>query len=77
MTRIIDLHNLELYEALNVAEIAINEGIVQQEERLDLIHGIGDGILKKELHSMLENYSNVIERFELDPLNPGRTKVFF
>ena len=77
MSKVVDLHNLELYEALKVAEAAVNEGIVQKQEKLDLIHGIGDGILKKELHSMLENYSNVIDKFELDPFNPGRTKVFF
>lgn len=77
VTKTLDLHNLSLQEALCKAESEINKGVVEKYHRLDLIHGHGTGILRGELHLLLEEYSNVIDRFELDWLNPGVTKVYF
>lgn len=74
----VNLHGMTLDEAVMVAEGAVNIAIVEQKAYvLYLIHGIGEGILKEKLHEMLLNYSNVIDTFYLDPMNPGVTRVYF
>lgn len=44
------------------------------EKELMIIHGIGEGILKKEVHNVLKNSKIVIE-YGLDMFNPGCTLV--
>ncbi len=44
------------------------------ESELAIIHGIGEGILKKEVHKVLKNNNKVVE-FGLDMFNPGCTLV--
>ena len=39
-----------------------------------IVHGIGTGILKKEVHKVLKNNKKVVE-FGLDMFNPGCTLV--
>lgn len=41
---------------------------------LVIVHGIGEGILKKEVHKVLKNNKKVVE-FGLDMFNPGCTLV--
>lgn len=48
-------------------------------KELFLIHGIGDGILKKELHQLLENETDLVDRFHhgyFEKYGFGATKVW-
>lgn len=71
----VDFHSLNRHEALELVEERLSFAILNRVERLDLIHGIGEGIIKTTLHSWLSNCKHV-RRFELDQYNPGTTLVW-
>ena len=70
----LDLHG----ETREVARILVEEFLEYNyklgELELVIIHGIGEGILKKEVHKVLKNSKKVVE-FGLDMFNPGSTIV--
>ena len=57
----IDLHGYDrLYARLKVNEF-INDNLKLKNEFIVIVHGIGTGILKKEVHETLKNNKNVLE----------------
>ena len=70
----LDLHG----ETKDVARILVEEFLEYNymlgQLELVIIHGIGEGILKKEVHKVLKNNKKVVE-FGLDMFNPGCTLV--
>lgn len=57
----IDLHGLDRDTARVYTNDFIKENIKLKNEFIVIIHGIGSGILKKEVHSTLSKNKNVIE----------------
>ncbi len=72
----IDLHG----ENSSIARILVNEFVDDcfrlQEEYGVIIHGIGEGILRKEVQKALAKNKKV-EEFYIDFQNPGQTIVKF
>ena len=70
----LDLHG----ETKDVARILVEEFIEYNyflgELELVIIHGIGTGVLRKEVHKTLKKNKKVVE-FGLDMFNPGCTLV--
>jgi len=65
----LEIVQLQLNECHNKIEKALNSKIT----KLEIIHGIGEGILKNEVHSILRNYNL---RFYLTQ-DGGATEVYF
>jgi len=72
----IDLHGLNVEEALARVEKRVNDVIIADLDRLEIVHGVGTGALLKAVHHYLSKLS-VVERFKLDEINPGVTIVYF
>ena len=70
----IDLHGLDRVAAKIKVEEFINDNIKLKNKKLIIIHGIGTGILKNEVHKYLKNNKNVLE-YKLYYNNPGQTIV--
>lgn len=70
----LDLHG----ETRDSARILVNEFIEDnyklKHDKLLIIHGIGSGILKKEVHEVLKKNKKV-KRYKLDNFNSGCTIV--
>lgn len=70
----LDLHG----EPKDIARILVEEFLEYNYKlgqlELVIIHGIGEGILKKEVHRVLKN-SKLVAEFGLDMFNPGCTLV--
>ena len=66
----LDLHGLSVQEALLKVEQYIDRGILQHCTRLEIVHGIGSGALRKALHQYAET-SRYITNVEVDSNNPG------
>ena len=53
-------HHLENFEIIQIqknrCEYCIREGKEKGIPRLELVHGVGEGILKKEIHALLKRY---------------------
>lgn len=72
----IDLHGLRVPEALSRVEEAINQAILNDTEKLEIVHGIGTGKIKAALYEQLKGLT-VVKHFKLDEANPGATWVYF
>lgn len=70
----IDLHGMDR----DTARILVHEFLVDnykmQKEYVIIIHGIGTGILKKEIHKLLAK-EKIVEQYKLDHFNSGCTIV--
>ena len=72
--RILDLHG-ETKDGIKIlVNNFINESLLLKEYSIVIIHGIGRGILSKELHNLLKINKNVIE-YKLNNNNLGMTIV--
>jgi dsDNA-specific endonuclease/ATPase MutS2 len=56
----LDLHGFDRVSALIATEEFINDNIKLQNKRIIIIHGIGNGILKKEIHNYLKKNPKVL-----------------
>lgn len=72
----IDLHGMTVVEAIAAVEKRVNDAILADLDRLEIVHGVGTGALLKAVHQYLSGLS-VVERFRLDDQNPGCTFVYF
>jgi DNA mismatch repair protein MutS2 len=72
----VDLHGLRLADAMPLVEKKLNEALLADCSKLEIIHGVGMGILLTNVHKYLKGMS-VVKRFQLDPHNPGTTWVYF
>ncbi len=71
----VDLHGLQAVPALEALERALDQAILKGNSRIEVIHGIGSGTLKKAVHEYLSRSSHV-ERYNVDDSNPGTTWVY-
>lgn len=71
----VDLHGLTRDEAVIRVEQAIDQALLTSNHRLEIIHGLGSGILQKAIHHYLSQ-ARQVSRFELDKNNPGTTWVW-
>ena len=69
----IDLHGEDRVNALIKVDEFINENLVLRNKKIVIIHGIGQGILKKEIHNYLKKDKRVLS-YELG-INVGQTIV--
>jgi DNA mismatch repair protein MutS2 len=70
----LDLHGFDRVSALIATEEFINDNIKLQNKRIIIIHGIGNGILKKEIHNYLKKNPKVLT-YNLHWNNNGITIV--
>ena len=57
----IDLHGFDRYTARVKALEFINDNIKMKNDIVCIVHGIGSGIVKNEIHNTLKKNKNVIE----------------
>ncbi len=70
----IDLHGETRDSARVLVMEFLNDNIKLGNEYLIIVHGIGSGILKNEVHKVLKNNKKVIS-YKLDNFNSGATLV--
>ncbi len=70
----IDLHGLDRVAARVKCEEFINDNKKLRNKKIVIIHGMGEGILKKEVHDYLKHNKNVIN-YSLNYNNIGETIV--
>jgi len=70
----IDLHGYDRDSARMMTNDFVTENIILKNEYIVIIHGIGTGIVKKEVHEALRINKNVIE-YKTDNFNSGCTIV--
>ena len=68
----IDLHGYDTETARVCTDDFINDSYILGRKKIIIIHGIGKGILKKEVLSILKNDKRV-EEYNLDMFNEGCT----
>ena len=70
----IDLHGFDRDSARMTVNDFIDENLFLKNEMIVIIHGIGSGIVKKEVHDTLRVNKNVLE-YKTDNFNSGCTVV--
>lgn len=70
----VDLHGLDRYSARMITNDFVEENLFLKNETIVIIHGIGTGIVKKEVHEALRVNKNVKE-YKTDNFNSGCTVV--
>lgn len=71
----LDLHGLTRAEALIKMDDYISNAILADMAAVDIVHGIGSGVLKAAVHEALISYS-CVKHFEVLMTNPGTTRVY-
>lgn len=69
-----DLHGLDRDSARMMTNDFVLENVMMGNETIVIIHGIGTGIVKREVHETLKNNKNVID-YKTDNFNSGCTVV--
>ena len=72
----IDLHGEDRKSAELLVKQFLNDNIKIGNKKVVIIHGIGEGILKKQVHDLLKKDKR-IEKFYIDFFNVGCTIVEF
>ena len=67
----VDLHGMDVHDALQALEHAIDQAIYHHEEALRVIHGRGTGRLRDAIHAYLKTHSEQVGLFR-DSQAPGR-----
>jgi dsDNA-specific endonuclease/ATPase MutS2 len=70
----IDLHGYDRDSARVAVNDFVLENIIMKNEMIVIIHGIGSGIVKKEVHEALRVNKSVLE-YKTDNFNSGCTVV--
>lgn len=70
----IDLHGLDRDSARVKVNEFINDNIILKNDIIVIIHGIGNGILKEEVHRVLKNSKSVLD-YKIFYNNIGTTIV--
>lgn len=70
----IDLHGMDREIAIILVKEFLYDNYKMKNYSLAIIHGIGSGILKKEVHMLLAK-EKIVEQFKLDNFNSGCTLV--
>ena len=69
-----DLHGVDRDSARMMTNDFVLENVMMGNEKIVIIHGIGTGIVKREVHETLKNNKNVID-YKTDNFNSGCTVV--
>ncbi|MGB1248879.1 MAG: Smr/MutS family protein [Chitinophagales bacterium] len=64
-----------VHDQLHKCQKVIDKAILVNKEKVTIIHGKGNAILKKEVHDLLKKH-NQVKRFELNTDNEGETIVY-
>ena len=72
--RSIDLHGMDRITAKITVDEFINDLIRLREKEGVIVHGIGTGVLRKEVSEYLRHDRRVLE-YRLDFMNPGCTII--
>ena len=70
----IDLHGEYSFSAEYLTKEFIDDNIFLKNKIFCIIHGIGEGIIKKKVHDVLKNDKR-IKSYKIDFINPGCTIV--
>ena len=70
----IDLHGYDRDTARMTVNDFVAENIILKNEMIVIIHGIGSGIVRREVHEALRVNKNVLE-YKIDNFNSGCTIV--
>ncbi|MBQ8218936.1 MAG: Smr/MutS family protein [Bacilli bacterium] len=70
----IDLHGCDRDSARMMTNDFVNDNVILRNEIIVIIHGIGMGIVKKEVHEALRTNKYVLE-YKTDNFNSGVTIV--
>jgi len=70
----LDLHGEYSFSSEVLVKEFINDNITLHNKKICIVHGIGEGILKKTVHEVLKNDKR-IEKYYIDFFNPGCTIV--
>lgn len=76
MPEVLDLHGLRVEEALPKVAHFLDQAILNDKDCAHILHGLGTGRLLEAVHKFLKQ-TPTVKRFELDPNNPGITRVYF
>lgn len=68
----VDVRGMRREEALNVVENLIDQALIYSIDELKIIHGIGDGILRKAIRKLLRSYKQVQEVRDEEPQYGGQ-----
>jgi DNA mismatch repair protein MutS2 len=71
----IDLHGYKKQDALEALESAINNALLRRCPRIEVVHGLGTGVIKNAVSEYLSK-CKYIERYKVDDANPGITLVW-
>ena len=70
----LDLHGEYSFSAEMLTKEFIDDNITLHQKKICIIHGKGNGILKKTVHEILKNDKR-IEKYYIDFFNPGLTII--
>ncbi len=70
----LDLHGEDRFSAIILTDEFINDNLKLGNNLIIIVHGIGEGILKKEIHKYLKTKKEVID-YKIDMYNKGATIV--
>ena len=70
----LDLHGETRDTARVLVKEFLNDNYKMKSFEISIVHGIGEGILKKEVHKVLRE-SKIVQEFGLDNFNSGCTLV--
>ena len=70
----IDLHGEDRISAVLKTKEFINDNYILKNKLIIIIHGVGKGILKNEIHKYLKN-DKKIKAYKLDIFNHGMTII--
>ena len=70
----IDLHGYDRNTARMTVNDFVAENVILKNEMIVIIHGIGSGIVRREVHEALRVNKNVLE-YKIDNFNSGCTIV--
>lgn len=70
----LDLHENDRYSAIYLSNEFINDNLKSGNKLIKIIHGKGEGILKRELHKFLKTKKEVKD-YKLDMYNEGATII--
>lgn len=70
----LDLHGENRISAKILVEEFLNDNYKMGKYEVSIVHGIGSGILKKEVHNVLKK-SRIVQEYGLDNFNSGCTLV--
>ena len=71
----IDLHGYDMESARVATEDFINDSIKLRRSKVVIIHGIGEGKVKKSVHEVLKKDKRII-KYEVSNNNAGVTIVY-